>query len=131
MLSVYPVKLSPFLRTQGTQDRVVEHHRPLAELVFRFGNNRVHFPELCGEFVQHNICGKATRNSRFRCVSSPRQVTQPNHHKRPGTITERCSARQWFSGFQATLETLCGSRVCEVKMLENFGRAPLSFRVTR
>src|SRR5208283_5830894 len=124
MLAVHPMKLSPLTRGQRPKDGMVEHSGSLAEAGFASRNHFVHSRDPRPDFAYDLFTRHAARLSTFRRFPSLGQVSKSGDHKCSHAILQHRPSRQRLAFLQNALESLYGSSVGEIEVLQHFRGAP-------
>ena len=81
--------------------------------------------------LNRNLLGlHAARDYRFWRLAAFRHISEASDNQSREPLFEGWRGRNRLPGIQAALESLNGSGVGEIEMLENFGGTPLPFRMT-
>src|SRR5882757_3698171 len=77
MASVHPVKLSPLIRCEWAEDRMVEHTGSRTVKGFASGNELTHLVDSGNDFSHHFFGGHSLRDGAFGCFSTLGKISQP------------------------------------------------------
>ncbi len=126
---VNQMKPPPLLPRERSQNRMIQKSAAPAELLFAARDQFIHLGNLRVDFPA-NLLRRQTPRPRHRwSFPSKRQIPESHHHQNPPALRPgHRSCGQRLARFHP-LESLDGSRVSEIKMLENFVRAPFAGRM--
>lgn len=126
MAPVDPMKLTPVPRSKRTQNGVVQEIGLASIFFFGQCDDRVHRRNLGGNLGAHLIGREPSWHRILRSFSALWQVIETENNEGPNAIPPYRDSSQRLSGLQTLFETLDGSGVAQVKVLQDFSRAPFA-----
>lgn len=125
-----PMKLSPLATGQWSKNGMMEQSVLHAKAGLTLRNRRVHGGDARSNFAGDLLRCHPARQGVFRRLSALGHMSQSNHDDGSDAIPEHAGSHLRLSRLEATLEGFRGPCVGQIEVLENFGCAPLSFRMT-
>lgn len=127
MATVDPVEFTPLPACKGSENRMVQQIGVGSKSFLALPDHFIHDGNLRSNLGKNLVTRKAARHRLPGCDASFGHVTQAQHH-----ISSRTLFPCWFSdvrvpAIQAAFEPLGCPGVSEIKVLEDFRAAPLSF----
>ena len=128
--AVHQVKLLPLRSRERAQDRMIQKFAARPKLFFTARNHVVHFGNLGPNPGQHCFRRQSARTRHRRGFPAGRKISQPHHHQCPPALLPGwLRGGRWLPSSGHALQSLDGSSVGQVQMLQHFAGAPLSLRV--
>ncbi len=129
VMPVNTMKQAPVIRSQRTEDGVIEQPLGSTELLRSLGNDGIHFRETAEELFPHFFRGKPSWNGLFRSASALGQIFASQNQKRSRAVLQVRIPRQRRTLRQTALESFRRARIGQIKMLKNLRRTPFALRL--